>query len=133
MRNYLIVLAGCFLLFGACKKENDGKTNDPLIGNWKLRVVTSGGQSVDVTDRECFRNSYVNVNTSTYTLYLSLPNGEQCVSETVSAEWLIRDGRYYVVSNGVEEDAGVKLLDNNETLQMTINADNGAYIFSFRK
>jgi len=126
------MLIGCLLLLGACKKEAEGR-NDPIIGNWKLRVVTYNGQSVEVTDRECFRDSYINVDRKTYTLHLSLPDDGQCQSETVSAEWTVRNGQYYVVSNGTEQDAGVKLLDNNETLQMTINSGNGAYIFSFRK
>ncbi len=133
MRKYLIVAAGCFLLLGACKKENDRETVDPLVGNWKLRVVSYGGQSMEVTDRECFKDSYVNVDTRTYILHLSLPDDGQCRSQTVSAEWLTREGRYYVISNGTETDAGVQLLDNNETLQMTIDSDNGPYIFSFRK
>lgn len=132
MHKYLIVLFGCLLLL-SCKKDRQ-ESVDPLVGNWKLRVVTHGTQSVDVSNRDCFKDSYVNVDSKNYTLYLSLLNDNgQCSDQTVNAEWLFRDGKYYVISNGVERDAGVKLLDNNETLQMTIDSDNGAYLFSFRK
>ncbi len=122
-----------FLLLGACKKENGRETVDPLVGNWKLRVVSYGGQSMEVTDRECFKDSYVNVDTRTYILHLSLPDDGQCRSRTVSAELLTREAGTMLSATERKRMPAVQLLDNNETLQMTIDSDNGPYIFSFRK
>ena len=125
------------IVFLACSKDTDAPdvNSDPLMGNWKLKVITVNGQSQDVSNAACWKDSYISLDASAGKMYLSYPdqNTGTCAGEQESFQWSNKNGVYYIVQNGQEAPMPAQLLDNNQTLQMSLSEGNQTIIFSFRK
>lgn len=139
MRNIFLLnfLFFASIAFLACNKEDDtlGLNSDPLIGNWKLKAITANGQTADVSNTACWKDSYMSIDSSAGKLLLSYPSQNQggCASDQDNFQWSNKNGTYYFVQNGLEAQMPVQLLDNNQTLQMNISEGTQTIIFSFRK
>lgn len=117
----LSVLAVTFLM--ACEKESANATDDPIIGNWKLKTVITNGETVDVSNRECFKDSYFNVTTKEMKLSTSAPKqGGGCEKEEGTAKWENVNGKYWEVSGSDRTLLDITLLENNTVLRL--NATN---------
>ncbi|WP_157278787.1 hypothetical protein [Olivibacter sitiensis] len=133
---FLLVLIG--IGWSSCSKKEDEPTpeQDPLIGMWHLRAVQRADGTFDVTNQDCFKDTYFDVKESEFTLHASFPNEEQegsCQSQTQTANWVNENGAYYLVQNGQRQSAGITLNDNNETLQVNITADGVPVVLIFRR
>lgn len=119
----------------SCSKDEEGdiNSNDPLIGVWHLRVIhTERTGAVEVTDRECYKDSRFEANATTLTLRLSAPKDEGgCNVESLSLNWENDGGTYYVLTDDGRETLNATLNDNNETLQLnlTIGGEPASLIF----
>ncbi len=122
----------------ACSKDENEQTDngDPLIGVWHLRVIYTQDQgAVEVTGRECYQDSQLDVSATSLTLKLSWPNNQQggCAVETQSSSWENEGGTYYLLQNGGREPLGAQLNDDNQTLQLNISTDGQPVSLIFRK
>ena len=128
------------LLFGviSCSRDsesNGGSSSDPFIGNWRLKVVTYQGQSQDVSNTACWKdtNLVADKSNAKFTLIIPNSNGGGCQNTADSYQWTKKDGTYYYTENGQQQVLPIKLLDNNATLQLTLTSNGTTMIFSFRK
>jgi len=130
----MVLFAGITL---SCSKDDDEKidTADPVIGVWNLRAVHDGEQTVDVTDQACFRDSRFVIDARTMNLTLSIPDEgvDGCQTETITSSWINENGTYYLVDGDQRQQANIVLNDNNQTLQMVINANGQQVGLIFRK
>ncbi|GAA4792285.1 hypothetical protein GCM10023231_20360 [Olivibacter ginsenosidimutans] len=121
----------------SCSKKNEDEPipTDPVIGTWKLRAIYSGGSATDVTDKACFKDSYLKVDEKMMNLTLSAPNSttEACQTQNLSVEWLNENGTYYWINNNEKSPADFSLNDNNETLQLNITSAGEQVSLIFRK
>lgn len=127
----------CFGLLSCQRDSEDGgsASSDPFVGNWKLKVVTYQGQSQDVSNATCWKDSNLAVDKSNAKFTLVVPNSDTgaCESSADSYQWTKKDGVYYYTENGQQQQLPIKLLDNNATLQLTLSSNGSTFIFSFRK
>lgn len=133
---FLTLILLSFLFLFSCRSSTDEPENtDPLIGNWKLKVVTANGQSQDVSNADCWKDTTLNVDKSMAKFHLSFSNGNGggCQVSDEQYQWSNTGRTYYYTENGQQKNLPVKLLDNNQTLQLTLAANDGTVIFSFRK
>lgn len=133
------ILGLSFLLF-SCNRADDSdngtSSNDPLVGYWKLRAVTTQNGSVDASNMDCWKDSYVNVEAKKLTFFLRYQNGTTCVDDpgNFTSQWTNSNGTYYLVGDtGQQMEMPAKLLDNNQTLQVTITENNVTIVLSYRK
>lgn len=140
---FLYVLGLMFFLFSCNRADesgNDGGGNsatvDPLVGYWKLKVVTVSQGSVDVSNVECWKESYIKVEPSTLEFFLRFKIDSGCVNDqgNFSSNWTNVNGTYYLVgANGQQVEMPIKLLDGNQTLQVTTSESGQTMILSYRK
>ena len=123
----------------SCQRESDdnggGSSSDPFVGNWKLKVVTYQGQSQDVSNAACWKETTLVTDKSNSKFTLVVPNSNTgaCENTSNSYQWTKKDGTYYYTENGQQQQLPIKLLDNNTTLQLTLSSNGSTIIFSFRK
>lgn len=132
----ILMIMLSFGIFSCNRDADDQKLSDPFIGVWKLRAFTGNGETIEVTNIECWKDTTLNVFETTGALEYVYPdqNTGQCANMTGSFQWVNSNGNYYSVENGQQELLPIKLLDNNQTLQFTtIDDDSNIVIFSFRK
>ncbi|MBP7174400.1 MAG: lipocalin family protein [Cloacibacterium sp.] len=138
IRKMVPLLAITLLLF-SCKRDGAGSEGeiitDPFVGNWKLRIITVNGQSTEVTNIACWKDTTMNVTANSAVFKLVFPNQQtgNCQNEQYTYTWVKKNDGYYFTENGQESLAPIKLLDNNQTLQLNLQTTQGAIIFSFRK
>lgn len=115
--------------------DNNNTSTDPIIGNWKLKVLTIGQQSFDATKIPCAKDSYLNVVQNTMELYFAVKETTKptCTETKETSQWKKENGKYYSVQNGQVSELPLQLLDNNETLQLTLSLQGQSIILSFRK
>ncbi len=120
----LTIALTVFLL--ACKKEDvQNNSTDPLIGSWKMKALIVNGQSTDVSNAACFKNSTLNVNAKEFTMYTSVPKDDGgCEENTSKAAWVNAGGKYYEVNGEERILLDLSFRDNNQIVQ--INAPNGS-------
>lgn len=131
----LLVLLTAIVLF-SCRKDDaeSPQSQDPIVGNWKLRALTYNGQTADVTNKACFKDSFMNFSAKQLNYKLSMPdNNNQCQNATETVDWKNKNGIYYVVQNGQESPMGIKLTDNNMTLNWTLSENGQNITFTYRK
>ncbi|QNL51677.1 hypothetical protein H8S90_08935 [Olivibacter sp. SDN3] len=130
----IMVIAGVNL---ACSKDDDENNpeTDPIIGTWNLRAVHDGEETVDVTDRECFRDSRFIIDETVMDLTLSVPDEdtEECQTETINGAWVRENGNYYLLNGEQRQQTGIVLNDDNQTLQMVITANGRQVGLIFRR
>lgn len=135
-------LLSLFLIIGfgltACQNDRDdnggGSSSDPFIGNWKLRVLTYQGQSQDVSNTACWKETTLVSDKSNAKFTLVVPSDAGgCQNSVNTYQWTKKDGIYYYTENGQQQQLPIKLLDDNATLQLTLSSNGSNIIFSFRK
>lgn len=142
--NYLkllkIVAVFCIAIFSitSCNRDTEeegGISSDPFIGNWKLKAVTVNGQTQDVSNAACWKDSTLNVGESTANFTLSVPNSNTgaCQSSQETYQWTKNNGTYYYTENGQQQTLPVQFFDNNNTLQLNLSSNGTTVSFSFRK
>ena len=138
----IVKVVSLFLILGfgltACQSDRDddggGSSSDPFIGNWKLRVLTYQGQSQDVTNTACWKETTLVADKTNAKFTLVVPtDAGGCQNSSDSYEWTKKDGIYYYTENGQQQQLPIKLLDNNQTLQLTLSSNGSSIVFSFRK
>lgn len=135
----LFLLSFCILFIAACTKadtNNNATGGDPFIGNWKLVALSQNGDIADVTGITCLKDSYVNVSKNTYVLSISAPNQQTNKCETVkeNGNWVNKNDNYYIVVNGQESPLSLGFNDNNQTMQLNMQGEDGnTFIMVFRK
>ena len=113
----LILLLG--VLFVACEKETINNSDDPIIGNWKLVAYVSNGQTTDVSNSNCFKDSYFNVTASRMSLKTSVPkNGGGCETVEGTSNWENVNGKYWQVEGSEKTLLNITFSDGNETLHI---------------
>lgn len=132
---YLLAMA---LIQFSCSKDNEAAQpeQDPLMGTWYLRALQVNGQTADVSNMACYKDTRFQVDEKMFTLTVSVTQSQtstSCATQSQSAEWENANGTYYMTMNGQRQNAGIQLNDNNETLQMTITVDGEPAILVFRK
>ncbi len=133
---FFSIALAIILLLSACTKTdtNNSTERDPLMGNWKLKALWQDGQTYDVSNAACFKDSYVNVNSKNYEMLLSIPKETGgCESQKVNGAWVKKNDKYYEVQNGQEYPLNIAFNDNNETMQMSIIENGVTIIFVYRK
>ncbi|MCG7280768.1 lipocalin family protein [Chryseobacterium taklimakanense] len=137
MKNLLNLFVLIFLAFAAlgCNRDDSEKVKDPVIGKWNLRAVFVNGETADVTNVKCFQDSYLNFSAKEVEMKTSVPNEQNtsCQTSVEKYSWSNSNGTYYVSQNGQQQPAGIKLNDNNETLQLDLSADGNTVYFLYRK
>lgn len=129
-----------FIAFGAmnlsCSKDDveEIEVADPAIGTWYLRAVHRSEQTFDVTNEACFQDSRFVIDAVLMDLTLSIPDESGCQTQTIKTAWINENGTYYLVDeNQNRQNAGILLNDNNQTLQMAVNANGEQVGLIFRK
>lgn len=131
----LIILIALLAAF-ACSDKDDEEPNttDPLVGNWQLIALEQNGQTVEITDQPCIKDSRLDVDPSTMTLMLSAPRAQDstdCQTESSSIDWVNDDGTYYMVEDGDREPAIFSLEpDNQLTVDITLDGSPLSLIFT---
>ena len=131
----LIILIALLAAF-ACSDKDDEEPNttDPLVGNWQLIALEQNGQTVEITDQPCIKDSRLDVDPRTMTLMLSAPRAQDstdCQTESSSIDWVNDDGTYYMVEDGDREPAIFSLEpDNQLTVDITLDGSPLSLIFT---
>ena len=131
----LIILIALLAAF-ACSDKDDEEPNttDPLVGNWQLIALEQNGQTVEIIDQPCIKDSRLDVDPSTMTLMLSAPRAQDstdCQTESSSIDWVNDDGTYYMVEDGDREPAIFSLEpDNQLTVDITLDGSPLSLIFT---
>ena len=78
MKKHPLLILIVFLAAFACSDKEDEEPNavDPLVGNWHLIAVEQNGQTVEITDQACIKDSRLDVDPSAMTLTLSAPENK---------------------------------------------------------
>lgn len=129
-------LAITFLAILSCGRDQEESTpSDPFIGNWNLKVLTIDGKSNDVSNLSCWKDTTLRADRSDAKFTLVIPNASTNVCENSSEtyQWTKKNGTYYYSENGQEQMLPIQLLDNNQTLQLTLRTETSIIILSFRK
>ncbi|GAB2800551.1 hypothetical protein GCM10027275_53240 [Rhabdobacter roseus] len=138
MKTYRLVLFLTILgLSFSCKdKDSVQPEQDPLVGVWKLRALQAGGQTADVTELACYRDTRFEITENNLLLTVSVPaqqGSSNCQQQSQSATWEKTDGKYYMISDGQRQDSGIQLNDNNQTLQLPVTVNGEQMLLVFRK
>lgn|SRR5690606_21558589 len=116
----LIILIALLAAFACSDKEDEEpNTDDPLMGNWHLVALEQNGQTVDVTEQACLKDSRLNVTQTTMTLTLSAPREQgsaDCQTESSSIDWVNDNGTYYMVEDGDRQPAIFSLEPDNQLI-----------------
>ena len=135
--SFIGALLFSILFLVSCRNtDEDGESNaDPFVGNWKLRVVTANGQSQDVSNVTCWKDTTLNVTETIAKFYLSVQNTQtgNCQTSQEQYQWSKNNDTYYYTENGQQYTLPIQFLDNNQTLQMSLNSNGTTVIFSFKK
>ena len=129
-------LAITFLAILSCARDQEESTpSDPFIGNWKLKAVSANGQTQDVSNAACWKDSKLNVSQSIAEFILSVPNANtgSCQSSQDSYQWSNNNGTYYYTENGQQQTLPIQFFDNNATLQLNLDVNGTVVSFSFTK
>jgi hypothetical protein len=136
MKKHPLFILLVFLASFACsdKEDEEPNTADPLVGNWHLVALEQNGQTVEITDQPCIKDSRLNVDPSTMTLTLSAPReqgGTDCQTESSSINWVNDNGTYYMVEDGDRQPAIFSLEPNNQlTVDITLDGNPLSLIFT---
>ena len=135
---FIVALLAFSFILSCNRSENDSLEptgQDPIIGNWHLKAVTVNGQSADVSNAACWKDTKLNINSTTANFLLSVPNENtgNCENAQENYNWVKNNGVYYYTENGQQAQMPIKLLDNNQTLQLSLAEQSTTIIFSFRK
>ena len=102
MRKLIILFSLLTVTFTSCNSDDDGGSQDPLIGSW--RYLTSFEDGVEVPLDDCESQDTVNVSsngTISSTRYDDFGSGCE-VDFTVSGTWSnLGDGTYSITIDGV--------------------------------
>jgi hypothetical protein len=135
-QQHLIILIVLLAAFSCSDKEDEEPNNsDPLIGMWQMVALKQNGQTVDITDQTCLKDSQMNVSETTMTLTLSAPKqqgGADCQTESSSVGWTNEDGTYYTVEDG-EKKTAIFLLAPDQSLHVDITLDGNPLTLVFNK
>lgn len=113
----VILLLG--LVFAGCEKEVVNDNDDPIIGNWKLKAYVSNGDTTDVSNITCFKDSYINVTATTMSVKTMAPkSGGGCETVEGSSNWENSNGRYWQVEGSEKTWLNITLSDNNSILSV---------------
>ncbi|MFD1141731.1 hypothetical protein ACFQ4C_11460 [Larkinella insperata] len=122
----------------SCKEKNDDPqpNQDPIIGSWYLKTLQANGQTADVANLACYKDTRFVADEKTLTLTVSAPKQQgstDCQTQSQSAQWEKDGGKYYMVANGQRSDAGIQLNEAGQTLQMMVTADGEPVTLTFQK
>lgn len=128
----------CITIFTitSCNRDTEeSKPADPFVGNWKLKAVTMNGQTQDVSNTACWKDSTLNVADATANFSLIVPNANTgaCQTSQETYQWSKSNGTYYYTENGQQQTLPIQFFDNNTTLQLNLSVSGTVVSFSFRK
>ena len=116
----LIILIALLAAFACSDKEDEEPDiTDPLMGNWHLVALEQNGQTVEITDQPCIKDSRLDVERGTMTLTLSAPREQgstNCQTESSSIDWVNDNGTYYMVEDGDRQPAIFSLEPDNQLI-----------------
>ncbi len=124
-RTLLLLSVLAITILMSCQKT-DNAPDDPIIGNWKLKVVVTNGQTIDVSNRECFKDSYLRVTQKEMTISTSAPKetGGGCEKAEGTSKWENVNGKYWEVSGSDRTLLNITLLEDNEVLRLITSDSN---------
>lgn len=121
----------------SCQRDQEESTTpaDPFVGNWKLKAVTMNGQTQDVSNVACWKETTLNADATnaTFKLVVSNSNTGACQTSQETYQWTKNNGAYYYTENGQQQTLPIQFHDNNSTLQMNLDVQGTTVIFSFKK
>lgn len=118
------------------KVTTDSNTsNDPIIGNWRVRVIQDDSGTVEVTDKPCVKDTNLKIDETTvlFTLYLPNPKTNECGSGQEQYKWSKQGNIYYYELNGQKYKLPIELRDNNQTLMLDYPTESGNIKFYFTR
>lgn len=137
MKNLKILLV-FFVLAGIASCSNDDDVNepmtaDPIVGKWKLQQQFMDGEEFELN--ECEKQTTVefmsNGNITSTDFYEDFET-EECISEISAQKWENRGNNLYRITEGnISQDVTITLSNNNNTLTMSAEDDDGSYSLGF--
>ncbi|GJQ07757.1 hypothetical protein CAPN010_19150 [Capnocytophaga cynodegmi] len=114
---------------------NSNTDSDPIIGNWKIRVIQDDSGAVEVTDKPCVKDTYLQADATTilFKLYLPNPKTNQCESGQEQYQWFKQGDTYYFNQNGKQYKLPIELRDNNQSLKLDYPTQSGIIKFYFTR
>ncbi|WP_155283661.1 lipocalin family protein [Capnocytophaga felis] len=115
--------------------DSGNTSTDPLIGNWRVRVIQDASATVEVTDKPCVKDTNLKVDATTvlFTLYLPNPKTNECKSAQEQYKWSKQGDTYYYEANGQKYKLPIELRDNNQSLMLDYPAQSGNIKFYFTR
>ncbi|ATA88777.1 hypothetical protein CGC58_02970 [Capnocytophaga stomatis] len=114
---------------------NNNADSDPIIGNWKIRVIQDASATVEVTNKPCVKDTYLQADATSilFKLYLPDPKTNECQSGQEQYQWFRQGDTYYFNQNGQQFKLPIELRDNNQTLMLDYPTQSGNIKFYFTR
>lgn len=123
---------------GSSDNDNGGNNaSGDLAGTWKIKSMTYKGQTIDVTNIECWNKSVVSVsgNKVSFQLYYNDGQGGACQIENSGNNNITytKSGNTYTFLANGQPTNEIYMSDNNQTLNIRLNENGVVAVLSFKR